>query len=140
MKKVDAIIKHTLKQLTEQAEEPATPQGEGGQPAPEQGGSITEPDPEQAGAPEGEPAPLTSKGEEYLLKLAYLALLYTPKDDEMMQIKNTFEASGIHDENSIRAEDPQTIQDTKNILVNVLGANNTTRIADQLNDIEGPAI
>jgi hypothetical protein len=137
MKKVDQIIEHALRNLVEQGgEEPEMPEQGGG--APE--GDITQPDPEQAGAPPEKPAPLTSKGEEYLLKLAYLALLYTPKDDEMMQIKNTFESSGIHDENAIRAEEPQSIQDVKNILVNVLGANNTTRIADQLNDMEGPTI
>lgn len=132
MKQVDRIIEQALLNIIEQDEQmpDADMISDGEQ-------DIAQPDPEQAGAPEGKPAPLTSKGEEYLLKLAYLALLYTPKDDEMMQIKNTFEASGIHDENSIRAEEPQTVQDTKNILVNMLGANNTTRIADDLNDIRG---
>lgn len=134
MKRVDDIFKKAFLQL-EQSNLDALAQqaaggGEGGEPditQPQEGG-------DQA-PPEEKPAPLTSKGEEYLLKLAYLALLYTPKEEEMLQIKNTFEQSGIHDETSIQAEDPQTIEDTKSILVNVLGMNNNTAIANQLNQI-----
>lgn len=131
MRKVDKLLRETYMYLEQGAEEMDVP-GDmgGGQP------DIAEPQPggDQA-QPDQKPAPLTTKGEEYLLKLAYLALLYTPKDDEMMQVKNTFEASGIHDETAIRAEEPQTIADTKNILVNILGPNNTTAIADDLNEI-----
>lgn len=101
------------------------------------GGDITTPQP-GAGAQEGKPAPLTSKGEEYLLKMAYLALLYTPKDDEMMQIKNMFESAGIHDENAIQAEQPETIEAVKNVITNVLGTNNTTDIANQLSQVQDP--
>jgi len=129
MKRVHAILERALLQL------------EGGDSELESmmqdQGDITEPDPEQAGEPEGKPAPLTSKGEEYLLKLVYLALFYTPKDEDLIQLKNTFEASGIHDETAIRAEEPNSIADVKNILVNILGTNNTTNVANQLNQIEG---
>lgn len=91
---------------------------------------------EQPPAPAQEaPQPLTSKGEEYLCKMAYLALLYTPKNDEIMRIKNMFEQAGIHDENAIQAEQPEIIQSVKDIITNILGTNNSSDIADKLNDI-----
>lgn len=129
MKKVDKILREAFLQLEQGAEELDQLQQDGG-------GDIAEPqEAEGDQKPEGA-APLTSKGEEYLLKLAYLALLFTPKEDEMMQIKNTFESSGIHDETSIQAETPKSISDTKNILVNILSSNNTTALADQLNQVQ----
>jgi hypothetical protein len=84
------------------------------------------------------PLPLTSKGEEYLCKMAYLALLYTPKGDEVMRIKNMFEQAGIHDENAIQAEQPEIIQSVKDIITNILGTNNSSDIADKLNTVESP--
>lgn len=131
MRKVDAIFKKAFLQLEQGSELEQIAQQSGGTDQ-----DITKPQPggDQA-PPGGKPAPLTSKGEEYLLKLAYLALLYTPKEEEMIQIKNTFESSGIHDETSIQAETPQTIEDTKSILVNILGMNNNSSVENQLNKI-----
>ena len=100
----------------------------------EQEPDIAQPDPDAA-QEQGTPAPLTSKGEEFLLKMAYLSLLYTPKDDEMMQIKETFEASGIHDENDIQAEAPESIRSVKSIITNILGTNDTTAVANELQQI-----
>ena len=91
--------------------------------------------PEGPPAEESKPQPLTSKGEEYLCKMAYLALLYTPKDDEVMRIKNMFEQAGIHDETAIQAEQPETVQSVKDIITNILGTNNTTDLANQLNQV-----
>jgi hypothetical protein len=131
MKKVDQILLNAILQLEQTSEIEKLAQQTVGDDK-----DITKPSPDGDQAPpEGAPAPLTSKGEEYLLKLAYLALLYTPKEEEMIQIKNTFESSGIHDETSIQAENPQTIEDTKNILVNILGMNNNTSVENQLNQI-----
>lgn len=130
MKRVDQIFKNTFLRLEQDSSVEQMMQDEGGE------RDITKPQPGgDQGVPEDKPAPLTSKGEEYLLKLAYLALLYTPKEDEIIQIKNTFESSGIHDETSIQAESPQTIEDTKNILVNILGMGNNTSVSKQLNSI-----
>lgn len=132
MKRVDDIFKKAFLQLE---------QGQGLEDFAQQGAGmedqdITKPQPGgDQGPQQGKPAPLTSKGEEYLLKLAYLALLFTPKEDEMIQIKNTFETSGIHDETSIQAENPQSIEDAKNILVNILGMNNNSSVKTQLNQI-----
>jgi hypothetical protein len=136
MKRTEQLMLNVIRQLDEAAVDDFA-MGELGAEGDTAEGDITEPDPEQA-PPEEEPAPLTSKGEEYLLKLAYLALLYTPKEEEMMSIKNTFEASGIHDETAIKAEDPESVANTKNLIVNILGANDTTQIANDLNEIEGP--
>jgi len=130
MKRVDDIFRKTFLQLEQGLEDLAKQSADMDDP------DIAEPqeDGDQA-PPDQKPAPLTSKGEEYLLKLAYLALLYTPKEEEMIQIKNTFESTGIHDETSIQAENPQSIEDTKNILVNILGMNNNTSVEQQLNKI-----
>jgi hypothetical protein len=140
MNKVDSLIREAYRNLVSEegpgGVEDLAQQGMGVDPSED----IAAPDPEQAGVPDEKPAPLTSKGEEYLLKLAYLALLYTPKEAEMLQIKNTFESSGIHDETAIRAEEPETIANVKNILVNLIGSNDSTQIADQLNDLPGDSI
>lgn len=131
MKRVDAIFRKAFLQL----EQTSSLEDIAKQSAGIEDQDITTPQGGDQAPPEGKPAPLTSKGEEYLLKLAYLALLYTPKEEEMIQLKNTFESSGIHDETSIQAENPQTIEDTKNILVNILGMNNNTSVENQLNQI-----
>lgn len=91
--------------------------------------------PQEAPPEPDKPQPLTSKGEEYLCKMAYLALLYTPKNEEIMRIKNMFEQAGIHDETAIQAEQPNTIQSVKDIITNILGTNNSTDIATKLNQI-----
>ena len=136
MNRVNNIMANVLQQLDEAAVDDLALDGLGG----EEGGEPDIADPQPGGdqaPPDQTPAPMTSKGEEYLLKLAYLALFFTPKEDEMIQIKNAFEASGIHSEKDIQAEKGETIQTVKNMLVNYLGSNNTTQIADELNDIEG---
>lgn len=95
---------------------------------------IAAPDP-NAPPPEESPQPMTSKGEEFLVKLAYLALLYTPKDDEVMNLKSAFESAGISSENDIRSNDPESIKKAKDIITSTVTTDNASDVAADLNTI-----
>lgn len=102
---------------------------------PNQGGDIAQPSVDGTTGQEPVAQPMTSKGEEFLVKLAYLALLYTPKDEEIMRIKSMFESAGIQSENDIRAEDSQSVTNAKNIISQVVTGDNSSTISDDLNSI-----
>lgn len=125
--KTHQLIANKWKILMEQDIPPAA------DPSMEQQPDIAAPSPD-AHQPE-EPQPLTSKGEEFLVKLAYLALLYTPKDDEVMSIKNSFESAGINSENDIQSINPESIKAAKDIITQTITTDNATDIASDLNKI-----